>query len=59
VVSSRFYYYLWQQTVVGSGRVIAYSPNERRQEISAPIDGRVLRWDVLEGSRVKKGEPYS
>lgn len=47
----------WQQTVVGSGRVIAYSPNERRQEISAPIDGRVLRWDVLEGSRVKKGEP--
>lgn len=47
----------WQQTVHGSGRVIANSPNERRQDISAPIDGRVLRWDVLEGSKVRKGDP--
>ncbi len=47
----------WQQTAIGSGRVIAYSPNERRQEISAPIEGRVLRWDVLEGSKIKKGDP--
>jgi multidrug efflux pump subunit AcrA (membrane-fusion protein) len=36
--------------------VIAYSPNERRQEISAPVDGIVEKWYVLEGMRVAKGE---
>ncbi len=47
----------WQQNITGSGRVLAYSPNERRQEISAPTDGRVEKWNVLEGEKVKKGEP--
>ena len=46
----------WQQTVSGAGSVIAYSPNERRQVISAPIDGRVDRWRVNEGGRVEKGD---
>lgn len=47
----------WQQSVPGSGRVIAYAPDERQQNIEAPIDGRVLRWYVQEGSLVKTGEP--
>jgi len=46
----------WQQTAQGSGRVIAYAPDERRQNLEAPIEGRVLRWYVREGSIVKKGD---
>jgi adhesin transport system membrane fusion protein len=46
----------WQQSVVGTGRVIAYSPTERQQNIEAPIEGRVVQWAVQEGTRVKKGE---
>ncbi|MCG3172448.1 MAG: hypothetical protein GMKNLPBB_00600 [Myxococcota bacterium] len=46
----------WQQTVSGSGRVIAYAQVERQQVIQAPIEGRVTRWLVQEGSRVKAGD---
>jgi multidrug efflux pump subunit AcrA (membrane-fusion protein) len=46
----------WQQTVTGAGSVIAYSPNERPQVISAPVDGRVDRWLVPEGAHVKQGD---
>ncbi len=47
----------WQQTATGTGRVIAYSPSERQQNITAPVDGRLGKWYVQEGSFVKKGEP--
>lgn len=47
----------WQQAAHGEGRVIAYAPDERRQNLEAPIEGRVLRWYVREGSVVKKGDP--
>jgi len=47
----------WQQSAAGSGRVVAYAPDERRQNLEAPIEGRVLRWFVREGSVVKKGDP--
>jgi multidrug resistance efflux pump len=46
----------WQQSVRGDGRVVAYTPVERQQLIEAPIEGRVLRFFVREGSRVKAGE---
>ena len=46
----------WQQSVRGQGRVIAYAPVERQQEIDAPIDGRVTRWFVQEGDRVEEGQ---
>lgn len=46
----------WFQTVQGSGRVIAYSPNERVQKINATTDGRIERWHVQEGQSVKKGD---
>ncbi|MGJ5820304.1 HlyD family secretion protein [Paludibaculum fermentans] len=45
----------WQQSVSGLGQVSAFSPLERTQVLSAPVEGRVLRWHVSEGSRVKKG----
>lgn len=47
----------WQQSAPGAGRVVAYAPDERRQNLEAPIEGRVLRWFVREGSVVKKGDP--
>lgn len=47
----------WQQTSEGFGRVVAYSPTERRQSIDAPVEGRLGRWMVYEGSKVKEGDP--
>ncbi len=46
----------WQQSVDGSGRVVAFAPTERRQEIDAPIEGRVTEWLVREGSKVKAND---
>lgn len=47
----------WQQTASGAGRVVAFSPDQRQQGIEAPVRGRVKRWLVREGSRVKVGDP--
>jgi adhesin transport system membrane fusion protein len=47
----------WQQSITGTGRVIAYAPSERRQPIEAPVNGRVVRWWVREGDAVKEGDP--
>jgi multidrug efflux pump subunit AcrA (membrane-fusion protein) len=46
----------WQQNIAGTGRVIAYNPEERPQNVQAPIDGRIVQWHVVEGTMVKKGE---
>ena len=46
----------WQQSISGTGRVIAFAPIERQQTISAPVDGRVVRWHVVEGTRVRQGD---
>ena len=46
----------WQQSVSGTGRVIAYTPLERQQNIEAPVSGRVVRWFVQEGSVVDEGD---
>lgn len=46
----------WQQSILGSGRVVAYAPLDRQQTIQAPISGRVSEVWVTEGSQVKKGD---
>ncbi len=46
----------WQQNISGNGRVIAMTPIERQQTLSSPVDGRVARWYVVEGTRVKAGD---
>lgn len=46
----------WQQNVQGMGRVVAYIPGDRQQMIGAPVEGRIARWLVKEGSQVKRGE---
>ncbi|MBL8613967.1 MAG: HlyD family efflux transporter periplasmic adaptor subunit [Deltaproteobacteria bacterium] len=47
----------WQQTAPGSGRVLAWAPDERSQSVDAPVSGRVERWLVREGDRVAAGDP--
>lgn len=46
----------WQQNITASGQVVAFNPIERRQFIEAPIDGRIISWNVVEGNHVTKGE---
>ena len=47
----------WNQFSSGEGRVIGLDPNDRFQEVHAPVSGFVRRWHVVEGSWVKKGDP--
>lgn len=46
----------WTQTAHGFGNVIAISPNQRPQVISATVPGRIKQWYVHEGDTVKKDE---
>jgi adhesin transport system membrane fusion protein len=46
----------WQQTVRGTGRVIAFNPLDRRADIEAPVEGRVRKVHVVENQRVAKGD---
>jgi multidrug resistance efflux pump len=46
----------WQQTAKGFGYIIASNPNDRAQNISAPINGRIKKWYVKDGSSVKKDD---
>lgn len=47
----------WQQTADGSGKVMAYLPQDRVQNIHATVTGRIKQWFVKEGTFVKTGEP--
>lgn len=46
----------WTQTITATGQLSAYSPHERPQDIEAQITGRIKKWHVYEGVRVKKGD---
>lgn len=46
----------WTQTITVSGQLSAYTPYERPQDIEAQITGRIKKWHVLEGVRVKQGD---
>ncbi len=47
----------WQQSVDGTGRVVAYAPLQRQQTIEAPISGRIVRWgdQIFDGALVEEG----
>jgi len=47
----------WRQNLRGTGRVLAYAPLDRRQNVEAPVGGRVVEWFVQEGSSVGPGDP--
>lgn len=46
----------WQQNLSGEGKLIALTPVERQQTVDAPIEGRIQKWHVAEGSRVRAGD---
>jgi len=46
----------WTQTITVSGQLSAYTPSERPQDIEAQISGRIKKWHVFEGVRVKQGD---
>lgn len=47
----------WRQTAMGKGRAVAFAPMQRQQRVESPVDARVARWYVQEGSSVKAGAP--
>lgn len=46
----------WQQNIMANGNVTAFSANERKQTVDAPITGLITKWHVQEGTFVKKGQ---
>lgn len=46
----------WQQSVSGTGRVVAYDPLERMVTLQSPLAGRVQRAHVVEGQVVKRDQ---
>ncbi len=46
----------WTQTIHGAGRAIAFNPVQRPQFVVSPIEGRIKKWYVVEGDRVKAGQ---
>ena len=47
----------WQQHVAGSGRVVAFTPMDRPQDVQAPVSGRVVDVLVTEAQLVRAGDP--
>lgn len=46
----------WTQNIQASGIVTTLRPEQRPQVIPSPIDGRIERWFVREGERLKAGD---
>lgn len=46
----------WIQTSKGNGLITTLTPQNREQQIIAPVGGRVEKWFVQDGSRVKSGD---
>ncbi len=46
----------WVQNVTGFGKVVGTTPFERQQTIDSPVEGRIVKWYVIEGSTVKTGD---
>jgi multidrug efflux pump subunit AcrA (membrane-fusion protein) len=47
----------WQQTSKGVGVVSALDPNNRIQDVTSNLKGRINKWLVRDGTVVKKGDP--
>ncbi len=47
----------WRQTAYGHGQLTTLNPEERTQEISSFVDGRISKWYVKEGEEVEKDQP--
>jgi multidrug efflux pump subunit AcrA (membrane-fusion protein) len=51
-----FLFLPWTQNIRSKGRVTTLRPEQRPQQINTIIGGRIVRWKVKEGDRVKKGD---
>ena len=47
----------WQQFSRSYGKLVAFNPNDRIQDITAPVEGIVEEWLVQDGQFIKKGDP--
>jgi adhesin transport system membrane fusion protein len=46
----------WQQNVRGQGKVTALNPANRPQTVESAIPGRIIKWHIIEGNYVEKGD---
>ncbi|MFP4089618.1 MAG: HlyD family secretion protein [Cyclobacteriaceae bacterium] len=46
----------WQQNIIATGEVTAFSPRNRPQTIETAIPGRISEWYVREGQPITKGD---
>jgi multidrug resistance efflux pump len=46
----------WTQNVEGHGKLIAFNPVNRPQDVQTVIAGQITNWRVVEGQSVKKGD---
>lgn len=52
-------YVPWVQTAYGAGQVIALNPQDRLQNVTALVSGRIERWYVQDGQQVRQGDPIA
>jgi multidrug efflux pump subunit AcrA (membrane-fusion protein) len=50
-------YVPWIQTAYGAGQVIALNPQDRLQNVTALVSGRIEKWYVQDGQVVQEGDP--
>ena len=49
----------WVQTANGDGQVVALDPDDRAQDVSALVGGRIENWFVHDGEQVAAGQPIA
>ena len=49
----------WVQTSAGAGQIVALNPEDRVQAVTALVPGRVEKWYVTDGARVRQGDPIA
>jgi multidrug efflux pump subunit AcrA (membrane-fusion protein) len=56
IIGVVFLFLPWTQNIQADGKTIPLNPADRPQTIDATISGRIEKWFVKEGDRVKKGD---
>jgi len=59
VVTAILVFVPWVQTSPGSGQIVALNPDDRVQDVTALVPGRVEKWFVQDGDRVVRGQPIA
>lgn len=59
LVATIMAYVPWVQTAPGNGQVVALDPDDRVQDVTAFVPGRVERWYVQDGQHVDRGDPIA